>query len=532
MRLLVSVALILLGLCNYLYADDSCASFSSCVDCLSEQNNCRFCSFKESSTLGKCYDFKNDKSAEMICNSTQNTRLMRFNDECPVKAPIETNFLSNWMGEVIDIIGSQPLLSLALPGTHDSLTDDLSLIVSDGGADDYLKLAEILHKVSEMGHNQIGPYELEDWIRCQSQTQDLSVTSQLNNGIRFIDFRIMYEYSDKNPDWYSLHFMETVENAITYFIAIKNWLELHPSEVVVLWLSKHGNTDATGEDQYPKTPVEVKQAFWNSIINVFKNLLTDFTQTQINTTPLQEMIARNHRIVIYASDYAEFTNNSKYALNANLIQNHVGPGVSNETAAILWERELFGQVKDIKNEIGINQGFLLMSMATSVPYEQMFYSAMIRFLPERSSQEDILKCAAAFNIPGMMWCPQTLLDISNLENYYKQITLDEVYNGIGDYPNAIYINAVDYKGLIRTGTEVLWGGNGNGRSTNEEHKETGYAYVDSIIGYNINQICNKISTSHESNCAKMQYVIENRRQQFPIKLWNDSTYGRLVDWIV
>jgi hypothetical protein len=87
-------------------------------------------------------------------------------------------------------------------------------------------------------------------------------------------------------------------------------------------------------------------------------------------------------------------------LNGQLIENHVGPGVSNETAAIVWERELFGQVKDIKNEIGKNQGFLLMSMATSVPYEQMFYSAMMRFLPERSSQEDILKCAAAFNIPG------------------------------------------------------------------------------------------------------------------------------------
>ncbi len=208
MRLL-GVSILLLALCNYLYADDSCGSLSSCVNCLSQPNeSCRFCAVK-GSTTGKCYDYKNDIAAEMACNSTKSMRLIRFNDECPVDAPIESNFLGNWMGETLEIIGSQPLLSLALPGTHDSLTDDLSLIVSDGGADDYIKLAEILHKISEIGHYEVGPYEIEDWIRCQSQTQDLNVTNQLNSGVRFIDFRIMYEYSDENPDWYSLHFMVT-----------------------------------------------------------------------------------------------------------------------------------------------------------------------------------------------------------------------------------------------------------------------------------------------------------------------------------
>jgi hypothetical protein len=36
-------------------------------------------------------------------------------------------------------------LDLSLPGTHDSLTDDLSLVVSDGGIDDLLVLAELMH---------------------------------------------------------------------------------------------------------------------------------------------------------------------------------------------------------------------------------------------------------------------------------------------------------------------------------------------------------------------------------------------------
>ena len=87
--------------------------------------------------------------------------------------------------------------------------------------------------------------------------------------------------------------------------------------------------------------------------------------------------------------------------------------------------------------------------------------------------------------------------------------------------------------MIRTGTEVLWGGNGNGRSASEENKITGYAYVDSIIGYNLKQICNKMqNTSQQSNCATKQLVIDKRRQRYPLKLWDDPDYGRLSEWMV
>ena len=57
---------------------------------------------------------------------------------------------------------------------------DLSLIVSDGGVDGSDKLAEILHDYSHLVPNGI-----EDYIRQQSQTQDLDITTQLNNGIQF-----------------------------------------------------------------------------------------------------------------------------------------------------------------------------------------------------------------------------------------------------------------------------------------------------------------------------------------------------------
>lgn len=44
-------------------------------------------------------------------------------------------FLADWMSHVSTIIGSQTLLDLSLPGTHDSMTFDLSTTFSDGAND-------------------------------------------------------------------------------------------------------------------------------------------------------------------------------------------------------------------------------------------------------------------------------------------------------------------------------------------------------------------------------------------------------------
>ena len=69
--------------------------------------------------------------------------------------------------------------------------------------------------------------------------------------------------------------------------------------------------------------------------------------------------------------------------------------------------------------------FLLMSLSTSVPGAQMTYAALIKYLPV-GDLEMGRKCAAAFHVPGMTHCPETLLDIAALENYYKQLSLEDV----------------------------------------------------------------------------------------------------------
>ena len=114
----------------------------------------------------------------------------------------------------------------------------------------------------------------------------MNITAQLDNGVRFIDFRMMYEYSDPVSDWYSIHFLQSNNLAIEYFKEIRLWMDMHPEEIVVLWLSKHGSTCATGENQYPETSIAEKQAFWSEIESVFEGLLPDYNKVKLNETSI------------------------------------------------------------------------------------------------------------------------------------------------------------------------------------------------------------------------------------------------------
>jgi len=79
------------------------------------------------------------------------------------------------------------LLDLSLPGTHDSLSYDLSLTVSDAGIDDQTAFADLLHNLGPLFPG------IEDYIRQQAQTHGLNISSQLSAGMRFIDARVMRE---------------------------------------------------------------------------------------------------------------------------------------------------------------------------------------------------------------------------------------------------------------------------------------------------------------------------------------------------
>ena len=51
---------------------------------------------------------------------------------------------------------------------------------------------------------------------------------------------------------------------------VRAWLDAHPTEVVVLWLSKHGNNCATGNEAYAGVLPATKQSFWAQVRASFR----------------------------------------------------------------------------------------------------------------------------------------------------------------------------------------------------------------------------------------------------------------------
>jgi hypothetical protein len=495
---------------------ETCRNINACVECTEEAFRCGW-DHKE----GKCG----------LRTSLHSDSVLVFDDTCPVDYG-KSEFLADWMGSVMNIIGTSTLLDLSLPGTHDTLTYDLSTTVSEGGMDEALRLAELLHKATP-----VVPDFIEDYIRSGAQCQDLSITQQLDAGMRFLDIRMMLEYSDSPSEWYSLHMMQSRAPSLQYFAEIRRWMDAHPSEVVVMWLSKHGNECATGEDQYPKVSVEQKQSFWGEILSVFDGVTADMSQTLLNETSVGTMVKRNHRAVFYVADYLEMTGYAadttpRYALDSCLIDNQLG--TSGYTEAIQKQRDTYAGANARKAADKTEQRFYLVSLAGNMDYT---HAALIKFSPFDVLADDAAltaKCAATFGLEGMDWCPETLLDGSQLSNYYAQVALGELVQKVqaGDFssglPNAIYINAVgSIEGTIRTGTEVLWGRN---RSPDAAHAQQGYAYADTFVLYNVLKACAAADKSISSDCQKYSDLLKERIEANPVLLWDDAVYGRLSSW--
>ena len=124
-----------------------------------------------------------------LFNPCSSDTYLKYANTCPLTPAITQipSFLPDWMSTLTPIIENLTLLDLTLPGTHDSLTYDLSLTISDGGIDDHDDISKILHMFSD----SVVPSVIEDFIRQQATTQKLTITQQLDNGVRFVDFRQM-----------------------------------------------------------------------------------------------------------------------------------------------------------------------------------------------------------------------------------------------------------------------------------------------------------------------------------------------------
>jgi hypothetical protein len=100
------------------------------------------------------------------------------------------------MGTMAPVLCNLTLSDISLPGTHDSLTYDLSEEVSLGADDDSPFISWVLHWASKLGVVPGG------WIRSQARTQGYLVG-------------------------YVLHLRAVLINRIGYYSTAREWREIH-----------------------------------------------------------------------------------------------------------------------------------------------------------------------------------------------------------------------------------------------------------------------------------------------------------------
>lgn len=404
------------------------------------------------------------------------------------------------------------------------MTYDLSDTLSDGYEGMGPVISGILHAVTPLAGGR--------FIRQQGQTQGISVTDMLNGGIRFIDFRMMYTQGPGRAigekDWYCLHGCESQRKATEYLKQIRSWLDEHPKELVVIWASRHGNPTMCGTDQYPGTTPAERQVFFHQVKEIFGGLLFNSAQ-RLNETSLAALQQANQRLLWFATDYVESTSSSDVALDAKRIDNRLvnsGHGVG----AMQFFRQGGAEMRKSR----ANDQFLLVSLAGGSPKSAVEDAAKITFLPDVFGSHDkwAKDCAKSSEIPNMTSCPETLMDWGLLANYYNQKVLDLIYsegfsNFNTDFPNAIYLDAVDLGGLIRTGTARITPLHRPVDHRAVGHATDGYAYAATLLAANVRRLCRQ-----RDDCSSIASQVEEERRKHPLSLWEDSDRGRLAGWPV
>eukprot|EP00164_Ancoracysta_twista_P000941 GFYU01001233.1.p1 GENE.GFYU01001233.1~~GFYU01001233.1.p1 ORF type:complete len:487 (-),score=162.24 GFYU01001233.1:119-1579(-) len=452
-------------------------------------------------------------------------------------SPTETSddFMANWMGKLSPVLGDLTLLDISVPITHDTLTYDLDTTVSNGAWDGHPTISKLLHLF-----HWIAP---GGWIRDEARTQGLDVVGQLNNGVRFLDFRMMKDGSNAEHDWYTLHFVQGKTKAEEYMKAIRKWVDEHPTEVIYFYTSRHGGVCEKGDEAFPGVSDSDKQKYWKVIKSIFDGVMFDPRDSQLNKTSLKELVSKNQRVVMAIGSFDEFTGNDPFAIDACALRGnrpYSTPAVLatvDEAAATVANVQLVSDPAasyyrnkynkwmpefDAEQSIVANKAKNVFTSEwvegdppTDDQMVQAFYLAHVPFFKDSHKK----KCIGYYGIKGMDWCPPGLLDNSQLQNYYLQFALEEAHQKQLTLPS-IAVNVLDQDGTIRTDVQPFTPGSAT--------LSNGYAFVDTLLASNVRYACKNVSAG-KPECDTLAKMIEDRRAKYPLRKVDDATHGRLTD---
>lgn len=164
-------------------------------------------------------------NAHVVAAGLQASTAIQSGDQYHINVVVADHQWSaqSWMADLASTIGNRPLCQIALPGTHDSGTYDITAVSTIAPEQD---LSQWVNAVYALGLSGLVAAEV---IAGWSKTQPVSIGQQLEAGIRYFDLRVVLSGSD----YWVCHGMYSckIDDVIN---DVKNFVDQHPKEIVIL----------------------------------------------------------------------------------------------------------------------------------------------------------------------------------------------------------------------------------------------------------------------------------------------------------
>jgi len=423
---------------------------------------------------------------------------------CAAASPclaVDAPRLSDWMGDLSPLIRNKTLLEITVIQTHNSLSSELTTTISDNCQGATAEESAIAHDATILpnGLNPEGVFA-QKWAVVQS----LDIIDQLNNGVRAIDFRMIWtappdKLSSAPHDWYANHRVQSKETALSYLTRIRDWMLQHPAEIVRIDISRHAG------DSYPYTPNSALTSFFAKFKTLFGGLLLNHTAHPVTTTPIAVLWQHDERLVVGLADYINMTSGGSDVADRRAASHECGVvpdfnGVTanlNATLGACFMGSGAPQKPAAFTEISLGD-----DPSTSV------YAAAAEVFFSPLKKGFIKKCAEKIGFSALSgkWCPESIQDFNHLQAYYAQFLFEAVSNHSLSMPSTIFMNDFGINGTMRIG------------------RGKGYAIMDVLLLVTVRTACAR--HNDPGLCDGLEHALLQRKALNPLQVWIDEDQGR------
>lgn len=185
-----------------------------------------------------------------------------------------------WMEQLAPYIQEQPITRIFIPGSHDSAAYSLE--------HKFGKNQNVTSKVNVLKYLLFG-FVVTQVAHRWAKTQDRSILQQLEDGVRYLDLRVIYR--DSKKDFYTVHGLYCpILDAI--LSQIETFLSENPKEIIVIQVGDLRYMP-NGDDDHLTLIKKLKHKFGNRLSS--KSMPLD--------TPIKKLWEQNKQVILIYNDH-------------------------------------------------------------------------------------------------------------------------------------------------------------------------------------------------------------------------------------